>query len=79
MPASVNGCGNIMAWTSTPRPCATGPAGAGHEAGHTFAEGFCQHLGHSYPQDDILILLFEAADDRMTTCKSIAADPSSIV
>lgn len=29
----------------------------GKEAGVAFAEGFRQHLGHSYPQDDVLSML----------------------
>jgi N-acetylglucosamine malate deacetylase 1 len=32
----------------------------GQEAGREFAEGFRQHLGHSYPQDNILLALLES-------------------
>ena len=34
--------------------CATGARRRGRECGVAFAEGFRQHLGHSYPQDDLL-------------------------
>jgi hypothetical protein len=32
----------------------------GREAGVAFAEGFRQHLGHSYPQDNLLVELLGA-------------------
>ena len=33
----------------------------GREAGVAFAEGFRQHLGHSYPQDNLLAQLLGTA------------------
>ena len=68
MRASATGCSSITAWTTTCALMRDWAAAQGGRAGLAFAEGFRQHLGHSYPQDNLVCDVLGGIVARLIAC-----------